>query len=103
MRLDDTLTLIQTESGYDECLNPDEITTEISIGKCKILPNGSASKTRGNDGNEYIYAYTIMVRNPAIIVKEGARIHIVKSDGTVDKVMTVRGFVTLKRWEKIWV
>jgi len=103
MRLDDHLELLITENGYDEDMNPTELTTTIDIGKCKILPNTAASRVRGNDGNEYIYAYEIFVRNPARIIVEGDKVRFIKKDETIDKTMTVRGFVTLKKWEKIWV
>jgi len=103
MRLDDKLYLISTSSGYDEDMNPIETTAETFIGKCKILPNERAAKTRGNDGLEYIYSFVIFVKNPLAIIHEGEKVRFVKNDGTIDKTMTVSGFVTLRKWEKLWV
>ena len=103
MRLDDTLELYTVVNGYDADLNPTETVSKVDIGKCKILPNEKAAKTRGNDGADFIYSYVIFVRNPKQIVVEGDKIHFTKKDGSVSKTMTVQGFVTLRKWEKIWV
>lgn len=103
MRLDDTLELYTVESGYDTNLNPTESVKVVNIGKCKILPNSKAVKTRGNDGSEYIYSFEIFVRNPKQIVVEGDKVRLRKKDGTIDRIMTVQGFVTLRKWERLWV
>lgn len=103
MRLDDTLELYTVESDYDSNLNAVESVKVVNIGKCKILPNSKAVKTRGNDGSEFVYSFEIFVRNPKQIVVEGDKIHFRKKDGTIDRTMTVQGFVTLRKWERLWV
>jgi hypothetical protein len=110
MRLDDKLFVtVLTEGGYDENLDPIEPTeTETLFGKCFISFNSKAEKVTLNDGKEYIYSFyiiaTLTKKNYPLIPREGAKIRFVKKDGTIDKTMTVQGFVTLKeRYLKIWV
>jgi hypothetical protein len=93
----------------DEELNPvDNFTEFFPLAKCFISFNSSAKKVRLNDGQEYIYTYyAILPLKQSIyhlIPKEGSRVRIRKADGTIDKVMEVRGFVTYqKRYLKIWL
>ena len=50
-----------------------------------------------------IYAPLIKVKYP-LIPKEGDKVYITKKDGTIDKEMEVKGFVTnKKRYLKIWL
>ena len=60
------------------------------------------------DGQKYTYVYEIYAPlNKAkypLIPKEGDKVHITKKDGTIDKEMEVKGFVTLKkRFLRIWL
>ncbi len=110
MRLDDQLFVtVVTGGGYDENLDPIDPTEEETLfGKCFIGFNTKAEKVTLNDGKEYIYSYYIIApltkQNYPLIPKEGAQVRFVKKDGTIDKSMTVQGFVTLKeRYLKIWV
>ena len=113
MNFTDTLK-VQTSlsGGYDEDGNPIEsISQWILFGKEKnsiIFPNEKAAKVSLNDGNEYVYSYVIIAKLKKdlipLIPKEGQKVYIHKSDGTIDKEMEVKGFVTLKnRYLKIWV
>lgn len=113
MNFTDTLK-VQTSlsGGYDEEGNPIESVTQwITFGKEKnsiIFPNEKAAEVSLNDGNEYVYSYVIIAKLKKdlipLIPKEGQKVHIRKSDGTIDKEMEVKGFVTLKgRYLKIWV
>jgi len=110
MRLDDDLYVLQiSDQTFDEGGNPIAPTEEWSeFGKCVIFPNSSAATTRLNDGTEYIYAFEVVAKLKKdlypLIPKEGSRVRIVKSDGTIDQTLTVKGFVTLKkRYLKIWL
>ncbi|MBQ9534122.1 MAG: hypothetical protein IJR71_09245 [Prevotella sp.] len=110
MRYDDKLYVtVTTEGGYDENLDPIEPSEEeVLFGKCFIGFNDKAESVTLHDGKEYIYRYSIIAAltkaNYPLIPKEGAQIRFVKKDGTIDKTMTVQGFVTLKeRYLKIWV
>lgn len=110
MRYDDRLYVtVTTEGGYDENLDPIEPSEEeVLFGKCFIGFNDKAESVTLHDGKEYIYRYMIIAsltkQNYPLIPKEGAQIRFVKKDGTIDKTMTVQGFVTLKeRYLKIWV
>ncbi len=110
MRYDDRLYVtVTTEGGYDENLDPIEPSEEeVLFGKCFIGFNDKAESVTLHDGKEYIYRYSIIATltkaNYPLIPKEGAQIRFVKKDGTIDKSMTVQGFVTLKeRYLKIWV
>lgn len=80
----------------------------IDFGKCVILPNTKASVITLADGQKYTYAYEIYAPlNKAkypLIPKEGDNVHITKKDGTIDKEMEVKGFVTYKkRYLRIWL
>ena len=112
---DGTLNLSDNEnealkSGFDEEGNP--LTPDafifIDFGKCVILPNTKASVITLADGQKYTYMYEIYaplnkVKYP-IIPKEGDKVYITKKDGTIDKEMEVKGFVTYKkRYLKIWL
>ena len=112
---DGTLNLSDNEnealkSGFDEEGNP--LTTDafifIDFGKCVILPNTKASVITLADGQKYTYMYEIYAPlNKAkypLIPKEGEKVWITKKDGTIDKEMEVKGFVTLKkRYLRIWL
>jgi hypothetical protein len=110
MKLDDQLFVtVLSEGGYDENLDPIEPTEEEALfGKCFISFNTKADKVTLADGKEYIYNFyiiaTLTKKNYPLIPKEGDKIRFVKKDGTIDKTMTVQGFVTLKeRFLKLWV
>ena len=112
---DGTLNLSDNEnealkSGFDEEGNP--LTPDafifIDFGKCVILPNTKASVITLADGQKYTYMYEIYAPlNKAkypLIPKEGEKVWITKKDGTIDKEMEVKGFVTLKkRYLRIWL
>ena len=112
---DGTLNLSDNEnealkSGFDEEGNP--LTPDafifIDFGKCVILPNTKASVITLADGQKYTYMYEIYAPlNKAkypLIPKEGEKVWISKKDGTIDKEMEVKGFVTYKkRYLRIWL
>ena len=61
-----------------------------------------------HDGSEYQYSYYVIAPLKKtlypLIPKEGDRVRITKADGTIDKELEVRGFVTYKkRYIKIWL
>ena len=98
------------KSGFDEEGNP--ITPDafifIDFGKCVILPNTKASVITLADGQKYTYMYEIYAplnkTKYPLIPKEGDKVWITKKDGTIDKEMEVKGFVTLKkRYLRIWL
>jgi hypothetical protein len=110
MRFEDTLEVLLVDSnGYDgesNPLPPREEWTQFS--KCFISFNSQAQRIRLNDGTEYIYSYYVIAPIKSslygIIPKEGDRVRILKADGTIDKIMEVKGFVTYKkRYLKIWL
>ena len=110
MTFEDTLYVLMTiEGGYDEDHNPIKPREEWhDLPKCFISFNSSAQKVRLNDGSEYVYSYYVIApltkKCYPIIPKEGDRVRIVKKDGTIDKDMEVKGFVTYKRrYFKIWL
>lgn len=97
-------------SGYDEEGNPIEATMTrfLDFGKCVILPNTSAQTISLADGQQYVYSYVVI----APITKtsynklpiEGDKVLIKKKDGTINKEMEVKGFLTLKqRYLKLWL
>ena len=96
--------------GFDEDGNPIEQPAgqPPTFGKCVILPNTKASVITLADGQKYTYMYEIYAPlNKAkypLIPKEGEKVWITKKDGTIDKEMEVKGFVTLKkRYLRIWL
>ncbi len=112
MTFDDKLYVqLKPSEEYDEDLNPVVSSEEEEwefFSKCFISFNSSAQKVRLNDGSEYVYSYYVIAplkkSQYDIIPKEGDFVHIVKLDGTIDKVMEVRGFVTYKQsYLKIWL
>lgn len=95
--------------GYDDDGNPVEPTDVVyfDFGKCSILPNTSASKVTLADGSMYTYSYEIIAplntKKYKMLPTEGDYVRITKKDGTIDKVVEVKGFVTYKkRYLKIW-
>ena len=112
---DGTLNLSDNEnealkSGFDEEGNP--LTPDafifIDFVKCVILPNTKASVITLADGQKYTYMYEIYVplnkTKYPLIPKEGDKVYITKKDGTIDKEMEIKGFVTYKkRYLKIWL
>lgn len=98
------------QSGYDEDGNPIESTDVIYLqfGKCAILPNSSARTVTLVDGSTYAYSYEVFTllnaKKYKMLPKEGDKVWITKKDGTIDKAMEVKGFVTYKkRYLKIWL
>lgn len=98
------------KSGFDEEGNP--LTPEafifIDFGKCVILPNTKASVITLVDGQKYTYMYEIYAplnkTKYPLIPREGDKVYITKKDGTIDKEMEVKGYVTYKqRYLKIWL
>lgn len=96
----------QFDDNNDPIVEEEEEWKDFS--KCFLSFNSSAQKIRLNDGSEYVYSYYVIAPLEKslydIIPKEGDQVRIIKKDGTVDKVMEVRGFVTYKqRYLKIWL
>jgi len=110
MTLEDSIQVLRiTGGGVDEDFHPIEPTEEwIDYAKCFISFNSQAQKIRLNDGEEYVYSYYVILtlnrERYADIPKEGDKVRIQKADGTIDKVLEVKGFVTYKkRYLKIWL
>lgn len=99
-----------TQEGFDEDGNPIE-QSEVewqTFGKCVILPNSQAKIITLADGQQYVYSHEIYAplskAKYSLIPKEGEKVWITKKDGTIDKEMEVKGFVTLKkRYLRIWL
>lgn len=96
--------------GYDEDGNPVEATATrfLEFGKCLIYPNTSAKLVRLNDGQRYAYSYEVIAPlskdKYKILPREGDKVMIIKKDGTINKVMEVKGFTTYKRrYLKLWL
>ena len=96
--------------GYDEDGNPIETTDIIYLefGKCTILPNSAANAVTLVDGSTYVYSYEVYsllnTKKYKMLPKEGDKVWITKKDGTIDKVMEVKGFVTYKkRYLRLWL
>lgn len=83
----------------------DETESWVDLGKCTIFPNTAAKKQIGNDTEQRIYSYEIMMRIPKLAIpKEGEWVRITKKDGTIDEELEVIGFMTIKgRFLKLWV
>lgn len=80
----------------------------IDFGKCVLIPNSKASSITLNDGQRYIYSYEVIVplnkKRYQILPKEGDKVQITKKDGTIEREMEVKGFVTYKsRYLKLWL
>lgn len=97
---------------YDSEGNPVEpIQTWVVFGKEKnaiIFPNSKADKITLADGKDFVYSYEVVVKLKkslySLLPKQGDRVLIQKSDGTIKKDMEVKGFVTLKqRYLKLWL
>ena len=110
MRFEDEFSVLKHDGPeYDANGYPiDPESQWIMFGKCFLSFNSAAAKIRLNDGKDYQYAYYLIAPltqdTYPLIPKEGERVRIKKADGSVDKVMEVRGFVTYKkRYLKIWL
>lgn len=98
------------QGGYDEDGNPINATDRIffSFGKCIILPNDAARTITLTDGSVHQYSYEVFApiskTGYKMLPKEGDSVWITKKDGTIDKEMEVKGFVTYKRrYLKLWL
>ncbi len=110
MTFEDNIQVLHTtQGGYDEDFNPIPPTEEwLDFSKCFISFNSQAQKIRLHDGQEYVYSYYVIAPLKKdlypLIPKEGDRVRILKADGTIDKELEVKGFVTYKkRYLKIWL
>lgn len=111
MNFEDTLKVkLSQEGGFDEDGNAIEPTEGEwqDFGKCAILPNTSARLVSLADGQQYAYSYELyapLSKNKyPLIPKEGSKVWITKKDGTIDKEMEVKGFVTYKkRYLRLWL
>lgn len=97
---------------YDEegnAIEPQQ--TWVVFGKEKnaiIFPNSRANKVSLNDGKDFVYSFEVIVKLKKslypLLPKEGTRVFLHKADGSIDKDMEVKGFVTLKqRYLKLWL
>ena len=106
---DEIAVLKTTPGGYDQDGNPyDGETDWMELGKCFISFNSKAEKVVLNDGSEYQYSYYVIMpiktSDYPLLPREGDKVRIRKSDGTIDCEKEVKGFVTYKkRYLKIWV
>ena len=109
---DDEVEYLKDSILYDE--NGNEVVPEkiwLVFGKEKnaiISPNSRANKVSLNDGKDFVYSYEVVVKLKKqyypFIPKEGSRVWLHKADGTINKDMEVKGFVTLKqRYLKLWL
>lgn len=110
MTFEDILKILTLSGGgYDENNDPIESKEEWKdFSKCFISFNSSAQKITLHDGSEYQYSYYVIAPLKEslypLIPKEGDHVRIIKADGTIDKELEVRGFVTYKkRYLKIWL
>lgn len=110
MKYEDELDVLKLSGGgYDENGYPiEEIETWVEFGKCFISFNSAAQTIVLNDGNEYIYSYYIIAplnkEKYDHIPREGDKVRIRKADGTINREMEVKGFVTYKkRFLKVWL
>lgn len=110
MKFEDALSVMKlSETGYDEYGNPSQASgTWTEFPKCFLSFNSAAQKVRLNDGSEYVYSYYVICPIKKALYNmlpiEGDKVRITKADGTVDKVMEVKGFVTYKkRYLKLWL
>ena len=111
MNFEDILKVKGTpQEGFDEDGNPIEQPEGEwqTFGKCVILPNSQAKIITLADGQQYVYSLEIYAplskAKYPLIPKEGEKVWITKNDGTIDKEMEVKGFVTLKkRYLRIWL
>ena len=99
-----------TVDAYDEDGNPVDATATrfLEFGKCLIYPNSSAKLVSLNDGQRYAYSYEVIAplskHKYKILPREGDKVMIIKKDGTINKVMEVKGFTTYKRrYLKLWL
>lgn len=101
-----------SQGEYDENGDPVEpVQTWVVFGKEKnaiIFPNSKANKMGLADGKDFVYSYEVIVKLKkalySLLPKEGDRVWLQKSDGTISKDMEVKGFVTLKkRYLKLWL
>ncbi len=93
--------------GNGDSLQPEEIRF-IDLGKCALLPNSRANTITLFDGQKYVYTYEVIAplnkKRYLLLPKEGEKVRIIKKDGTIDREMEVKGFVTLKnRYLKLWL
>lgn len=109
---DDEVEYLTSYYLYDD--NGNEVvpeTTWLVFGKERnaiISPNSRANKVSLHDGKDFVYSYEIIVKLKKqlypLIPKDGERVWVHKADGTIDKDMEVKGFVTLKqRYLKLWL
>lgn len=114
MNFEDTLKVRKVEQEgrgtYDENGNP--VVVEAAdwqfFGKCVIFPNTSARSVTLVDGKQYVYSFELVAplskKKYEILPKEGDEVLITKKDGTIDREMEVKGFVTYKkRYLKLWL
>ena len=98
------------QGGFDEDGNSIEPIDCIFIdfGKCVILPNSQAKIITLSDGQRYVYSQEIYAplskAKYPLIPHEGDKVWVTKKDGTIDKGMEVKGFVTYKkRYLRLWL
>ena len=102
MNFEDTLKVKGTpQIGYDEDGNPVEEPSSEWQAFGKWIINLA-------DGQQFVYSHEIYAplskAKYPLIPKEGDKVWITKKDGTIDKEMEVKGFVTYKRrYLRIWL
>lgn len=104
MRFDDKAELKIVTMEEDERFNTIETSHYSYVGKCKKIPNGSASERDGEDGKSYYYSMTIFLRNPLLRPKEGDIMKIYDNTAKETFEAKVDGVCVLpKKYVKIFV
>lgn len=98
-----------TREMFDKDMNPIQPSNVyLNFGKCFISFNSAGQLVTLNDGKEYQYTYYVICpltkKRYNMIPREGDFVRIIKADGTIDREMIVRGFVTMKnKYLKLWL
>jgi hypothetical protein len=91
--------------GFDEHGIPQPDTESVVELPCRIVPNGSASQVRFNDGKAYNYSYSIYLNQDCRLFSIGEKVRLFGLDGEIenDKQFEVIGFVRNLLNARLWV
>lgn len=103
MRYDDRMWLVVSTVAEDAGFNLVESRSLAEVGRCKVVPNQSASRRSVADGKAYYYSDTLYLRAPMLVPKEGDTAEIYDNTAKATYRATVDGVTVLpKKYVRVY-
>lgn len=104
MRFDDKLYLRTCSETENERFDVVETCSYEFVGKCKKIPNNSATLRASEDGKSYYYSMTVYAKNPTASIKEGDMVRVYDNTAKETFTASVDGVTALpKKYVRLYI